>query len=363
MKDLEKCKEKIRKMKPLIIDNLIAKIPIIQGGMGIGVSLSKLAGAVSKEGAIGVISTAQIGFMEDDYNTNPEEANLRAVKSHILKAREIAPKGILGVNIMVATKNYSKYVIAAIEAGIDMIISGAGLPLELPKLAEGTNTKLVPIVSSLKGTKLILKMWKNKNNKIPDAIIIEGPEAGGHLGFKPEQLEDIKHLHHENEVKSIIDYVREFSKEVGKKIPIITAGGISNRKKFKHQLRDLGVDGVQISTKFVTTIECDAHDDFKKAYLNCKKQDIIIVKSPVGMPGRAIKNKFMEKVKLERVPAIKCKNCIIPCKPASTPYCITEALINAVKGNVDEGLVFCGARAYKEKRIKSVKEVISELAF
>jgi len=355
MNDSEKC-------KPLVIGDLVAKVPIIQGGMGIGVSLSRLAGAVAKEGAIGVISTAQIGFLEDDYNENPEEANLKAIKKHVQKAREIAPKGIIGVNIMVATKNYARYVKAAIEAGIDLIISGAGLPLELPKLSKGSNTKIIPIVSSLKGTKLILKMWKTKDDKLPDAIIIEGPEAGGHLGFKPEDLDDIPALNYEEEIKSIIEYVKEYSEEQGTKIPVITAGGIDTREKFLHQL-ELGADGVQISTKFVTTEECDASDAFKQAYINCKEEDIVIVKSPVGMPGRAIRNSFMNRVKTERVPAKKCKACVTPCKPATTPYCITEALINAVKGNLEEGLIFCGAYAYKENRIKTVKEVIAEFAY
>lgn len=362
MKDLEKCKQMDPRIKPLVIGDLVAKIPIIQGGMGIGVSLSRLAGAVAKEGAIGIISTAQIGFTEEDYDKNPEEANLKAIKKHIDKAREIAPKGIIGVNIMVATKNYARYVKAAIEAGIDMIISGAGLPLELPKLSKGSNTKIIPIVSSLKGTKLILKMWKTKDDKIPDAIIVEGPLAGGHLGFKSEDLDDIDSLNYEEEIKSIIEYVKEYSDEHGQKIPVITAGGIDTKEKFLHQL-EIGADGVQIATKFITTEECDASDKYKQAYIDSTEEDIVIVKSPVGMPGRAIKNKFMDKVKVQRVPAVRCKGCVTPCKPATTPYCISEALINAAKGNIEEGLLFCGAFAYKENRIRTVKDVIAEFVY
>lgn len=346
-------------MDPLIIGNLTAKIPIIQGGMGVGISLSQLAGAVAKEGGVGVISTAQIGYQENDYDTNPLEANLRAIKKHVQKAREIAPKGILGVNIMVATKNYAQYVKAAIEAGIDVIISGAGLPLELPKLSNNSSTKLIPIVSSLKATRIICKIWKAKSNYIPDAIIIEGPEAGGHLGFKEEELKDIPSMNYDEEIKSIIEYIKNFSKDSGKEIPVISAGGIDTKEKFNHQFQ-LGVKGVQIGSKFVTTYECDAHENFKNAYINCKKEDIVIVKSPVGMPGRAIKNKFMERVSKERVPTKKCKNCVTPCNPSTTPYCISDALINAVKGNIENALLFCGAMAYKETHIRSVKEVVAD---
>lgn len=345
--------------KPLIIGDLIARIPIIQGGMGVGVSLSSLAGSVAREGGIGVISTAQIGFMEEDFHTNTLEANLRAIGKHILKAREIANGGILGVNIMVATKNYARYVKAAIEAGIDIIISGAGLPLELPKLAKDSKTKIIPIVSSLKATELILKMWLRKDGVLPDAVIIEGPKAGGHLGFKYEDIESKTTEEFENEIKDIIKYVHEFSDKYGKSIPVITAGGIDSKEAYLRQF-ELGADGVQISTKFVTTVECDAHENFKQAYINSKQEDIVIVKSPVGMPGRAIKNKFVEMVSENRLPIKKCHGCIISCKPESTQYCITDALINAAVGNIDEALVFCGANAYKETEIRSVKEVMDE---
>lgn len=346
-------------LKPLVIGDLIAKNPIVQGGMGVGISLGSLAGAVAREGGIGVISTAQIGFMEDDFEQNTLEANMRAIRKHIARARQGARNGILGVNIMVATKNYSRYVKEAIEAGIDLVISGAGLPLELPGLAKGSKTKLVPIVSSLKATQIIFKMWLKKDNVLPDAVIVEGPEAGGHLGFKAEELEEMKASDYDEEIRKIVKLVRDYSLQYNKNIPIITAGGISCKEEFLHQFA-LGADGVQISTKFVTTAECDAHENFKKAYLDCTKEDIIIVKSPVGMPGRAIKNEFTERVKSQRVPAVKCRGCIIPCKPESTRYCISDALINAAKGHMESALIFCGAKAYNESEIKSVREVIDE---
>jgi NAD(P)H-dependent flavin oxidoreductase YrpB (nitropropane dioxygenase family) len=343
----------------LKIGNLTAKLPIIQGGMGVGISLSSLAGAVSAEGGIGVISTAQIGFTEPDFDKNPLEANLKMIGEHIKRARNIAPKGILGVNIMVATQNYAKYVKEAIKNGIDLVISGAGLPLELPELAKGTSTKLVPIVSSLKSASVILKMWDKKSNVAPDAIIIEGPKAGGHLGFRPEQLENIDDAAYDEEIKSIIEITKDYGTKYSKHIPVIVAGGIRNKEDMEHYF-SIGAEGVQVATKFVPTEECDAHMAYKQAYINCKEEDIMIVKSPVGMPGRAIRNKFMERAKLGRIPVTRCHSCVISCKPAETPYCITDALVNAAKGNLDEALLFCGANAYLEDKVRTVKDVLND---
>ncbi len=345
--------------KALKIGNLTAKLPIIQGGMGVGISLSSLAGAVSARGGIGVISTAQIGFTEPDFDRNPLETNLRMIGEHIKRARKSAPAGILGVNIMVATQNYARYVKEAIKNGIDLIISGAGLPTELPEIAKGTKTKLVPIVSSLKAANVILKIWDRKNNITPDAIIIEGPKAGGHLGFLPEQLEHIDEAAYEEEIKSIIALTRGYGTKYEKEIPVIAAGGIQNKQDMEHYF-SLGADGIQVATKFVTTKECDADIKYKQAYINCKKEDIVIVKSPVGMPGRAIKNAFMERTVLGRIPIKRCHNCIKRCNPAETPYCITDALANAAKGNIDEALLFCGANAYMENRIRTVQDVLDD---
>ncbi len=345
--------------KALKIGNLTAKLPIIQGGMGVGISLSSLAGAVSAKGGIGVISTAQIGFTEPDFDRNPLETNLRMIGEHIKRARKLAPSGILGVNIMVATQNYARYVKEAIKNGIDLIISGAGLPVELPEIAKGTMTKLVPIVSSLKAANVILKMWDRKNNIIPDAIIIEGPKAGGHLGFRLEQLEHMDEAAYEEEIKRIIALTRDYGNKYGKDIPVIVAGGIQNKQDMEHYFF-LGADGIQVATKFVTTEECDADIKYKQAYINCKKEDIIIVKSPVGMPGRAIRNAFMEQVLLGRIPIKRCHHCIKTCNPADAPYCITDALDNAARGNIDEALLFCGANAYMEDKIRTVQDVLDD---
>lgn len=348
------------KYEPLVIGNLIAKKPIVQGGMGVGVSLSSLAGAVAKEGGIGVISTAQIGYRESDYEQNPLEANLRAVASEIKKAKEIAEGGVVGVNIMYATRYYEKYVEAACKAGVDLIITGAGLPAELPKLVEGYDVKIAPIVSSVKSANVILKMWDRKYNRTADMVVIEGPKAGGHLGFKPEEVESITDADYKKEITGIMEAVDVYGEKYNCHIPIVVAGGVSDAKKVR-EMMELGADGVQVASRFVTTYECDASQEFKNAYLNAKKEDIVIVKSPVGMPGRAINNKFMEETKNGMKPITKCYQCIKGCQAKDIPYCITKALVNSVKGNTENGLVFCGADTWKQNKMQSVKEVLQEL--
>ncbi|MDE7358464.1 MAG: nitronate monooxygenase, partial [Lachnospiraceae bacterium] len=242
-------------VKPLRIGDLVARVPVIQGGMGVGVSLSSLAGNVAKEGGIGVISTAQIGYRESDFDADPIGANLRAIGTEITKAREIARDGILGVNIMVATRKYEEYVREAVAAGIDLIISGAGLPMDLPKIVGAAKTKLAPIVSSVKSAQVIMKYWWKKYRRLPDAVVIEGPLAGGHLGFHKEQLADIGGLHYDEEVKAIIAQVNEMAAEHEAEIPVVMAGGIYTRGDMEHYL-EMGASGVQMATRFVTTYEC-----------------------------------------------------------------------------------------------------------
>lgn len=346
-------------IKPLNIGNLIAKIPIIQGGMGVGVSLSGLAGAVAKEGAIGIISAAHPGYLEEDFETNTLAANLRGLAKHIKKAKEISSNGIIGVNVMVAMNNYVEHVKTAIEAGADLIISGAGLPLNLPEITKNSSIKIAPIVSSSKAVRVILNYWKKHFNKTADAIVVEGPLAGGHLGFKKNNLDDeIKNF--DNNILNVINEVKNFEKEFNKSIPVVVAGGVFTHEDFIKCL-NLGASGVQVATQFVATHECDAHVNFKNAYVNAKKEDIELTISPVGMPGRAIKNNLTEKLKNGKIKVTKCYNCLIPCNPADTPYCISSALIKAVKGDVENGLVFCGANAYKIDKIVSVKDIISKL--
>lgn len=346
-------------LKPLKIGDLTAKIPVIQGGMGVGISLSGLAGAVAASGGIGVISTAQIGYRSENFYKDPQGCNLHAIKEEINKARKIAGSGIIGVNIMVATKRYEEYVKAAVAAGVDIIISGAGLPMTLPELVGKAKTKIAPIVSSLKSAQVILKYWGKKYDRLPDMVVIEGPLAGGHLGFKGEQLTQMEELNYDGEIRKIIEHVTEYAGEYGKEVPVVIAGGIYTREDAEHAF-SLGASGVQVGTRFVTTYECDASEAYKQAYIDAAKEDIIIVNSPVGMPARAISNEFTRRAGEGRIPPERCSGCIITCNPAETPYCITQALIHAVKGNIKEGLLFCGANAYKAKKLEYVKDIMEE---
>jgi len=353
-------KEKNMKYPELKIGDLIAKVPIIQGGMGVGISLSNLAAAVANEGGIGVISAAMIGFLEKDIMTNFIEANIRALKREIQKAKDMT-KGIVGVNIMVALSNYADMVITSIKEKADIIFAGAGLPLDLPKyLVDGAKTKLVPIVSSAKAAKIIILRWLQRFNYLPDAFVVEGPKAGGHLGFKPQQIFnsefDLKII-----VKQVIETVKPFAEKFKKNIPVIAAGGIYSKEDIK-QMIDLGADGVQMGTRFVSTEECDADIEFKKSYINAKKEDIEIIKSPVGLPGRAINNKFLEDVNKGIKKPFKCPyHCIKTCNFKEAPYCISIALANAQKGRFDYGFAFAGSNAYRIDKITTVKELIKEL--
>lgn len=349
------------KTKPLVMGDIKAEVPVIQGGMGVGISLGGLAGAVAGEGGIGIISAAQIGFREPDFDSNPLEANLRAIKKEYDKAREIAPKGVIGFNIMVAMRHYETYVQAAIDAGADLIISGAGLPTQLPQIAKESPVKLAPIVSTDKSAKVILKYWDRKYNRIPDLLIIEGPRAGGHLGFTGEQLQEYTDEVYDTEIEKILNTVKEYEAKYGKKIPAAIAGGIETKEQAAHAF-SLGADAIQVATRFVTTKECDADIRYKEAYLQAESEDIVIVKSPVGMPGRAIKNDFMKRVMAgEQIPHSPCHGCLHKCNPAEIPYCITDALIHAAKGETKDALLFCGAYAYKANQLETVKEVIDSL--
>ena len=343
-----------------MIGDLTAKIPVIQGGMGVGISLSRLAGSVAACGGVGVISTAQIGWREPDFREHPFEANHRAIGKEIQKAREIAEGGIIGVNIMVATQRYEEYVKTAVKAGVDLIISGAGLPIDLPKYVEGTKTKIAPIVSSLKSLNVICRMWERKYKKAPDLVVIEGPKAGGHLGFSREELDTFTDESYDGVIRSIIEKVKEYGEKFSKKIPVVVAGGIYDRADMDHAL-SLGADGVQMGTRFVTTEECDAAPEYKQAYIRAEKEDICIVQSPVGMPGRAIKNAFMDRVKTEKCRIEHCYHCIVTCRPAEIPYCITQALVNAAEGRVEDALLFCGSNACRSHKIEKVEDIMKEL--
>lgn len=344
----------------LKIGDLVSKLPVIQGGMGVGISLSKLASAVATEGGIGVIAAAMAGIGEPDISQNSTEANVRAIKREIKKAREWT-KGILGVNIMVALTNFSDMVKASLEERIDVIFSGAGLPLDLPGyLKEGLNTKLVPIVSSGRAAKIICQKWLSRFDYLPDAFVVEGPMAGGHLGFKAEQLDDPK-FSLEKLVADVLEAVKPFTRAGLPSIPVIAAGGVFTGSDIKKYLK-LGASGVQMGTRFVATHECDADDAFKQMYINAKEEDIVVIKSPLGLPGRAVRNQFLSDVESGERKPVRCPfHCIRTCEMKKSPYCIAMALDCARKGKLKNGFAFAGKNAYRVKNIISVRELINTL--
>ena len=345
--------------KSLRIGDLVARTPIVQGGMGVGISLSGLASAVANAGGIGVIAAAGIGLLEPDGFTDFLGANIRALRREIRRARELS-KGLLGVNIMVALSNFGDLVRTAIEEGIDVIFSGAGLPVNLPEyLKEGVRTKLVPIISSGRAAALIAKRWLDKYGYRPDAFVVEGPKAGGHLGFKREQLEDPKYAL-EALIPEVIEAIAPFA-DGDHPIPVIAGGGVYTGADIRKMLK-LGAAGVQMATRFVATEECDADPAFKQSYVSASEGDLEIIASPVGMPGRAIRNKFLDDVEAGKKAPYSCPyHCIVTCDPQKAPYCISLALLNAQRGRLDKGFAFAGANAPRVDKIVPLKTLVETL--
>lgn len=351
----------------LRIGELVAKRPIVQGGMGVGISLSGLASAVANEGGIGVIACAMIGMKEPDVAKNPLEANLRALRLEIDKARSMT-NGVLGVNIMVALTTFSQMVRTAIEKKIDVIFSGAGLPLDMPKYLreaceekkEDFKTKLVPIISSARAASVIARKWLSHFDYLPDAFVLEGPKAGGHLGFKREEIDDPAFAL-EALLPQVVDTAKALEDKYGKAVPVIAAGGVYSGSDIKKMI-ELGASGVQMATRFVATHECDADDRFKQAYVNAKEGDATIISSPVGMPGRALFNDFIKASREGLTKPFKCIfHCVKTCEQEKTPYCIGQVLLNAMRGNLDKGFAFCGANVHRVDRIMSVQELVRSL--
>ncbi|MEW5774941.1 MAG: nitronate monooxygenase family protein [Thermodesulfobacteriota bacterium] len=354
--------KKINDFPPLRIGALTARTPIVQGGMGVGISLSGLASAVANQGGVGVISAAAIGLVNPPQPSLGYEEDCRAVlRREIRRARELSPQGILGVNIMVALTNYADMVRVSAEAGIDVIFSGAGLPLDLPgQLPEGAATLLSPIVSSPRAAAVISKRWLSRFDRLPDAVVVEGPKAGGHLGFSREQIDDPAFAL-EALVPEVVEALKPFEDKAGRAIPVIAAGGCYTGADIRKFL-DMGAAAVQMGTRFVATEECDADPAFKQAYLDAKPGDDTIIQSPVGLPGRALMNPFLEQVGNGRKKPVNCPyHCIRTCDPEKSPYCISLALMSAQRGFTDRGFVFAGANVHRVDRITTVKELIDEL--
>ena len=349
-------------LKSVDLGGKCLEIPIIQGGMGVGISLSRLAGNVAKNGGMGVISAAHPGYREADFYADPCGANRRAIVDEVKKAKEISGgRGLVAVNLMTAAKDYDEMAKAIVKSGADAIISGAGLPLNLPKLTKGADILLAPIVSSGKAARLIASAWDRRHGTAPDFIIIEGCEAGGHLGFKREDLLENSCEKLEDILPRVQKEIQPYREKYNKKIPVFVAGGIYDGKDIAKFIQ-LGADGVQMGTRFIATEECDADTAFKQAVVDAKKEDIAIVQSPAGFPGRAVMNDFMKKVK-ERgnISISKCLDCLTPCTPQDTPYCISQALIQAAKGNIGSGLVFVGSNAWRVNEITTVEKLMNTL--
>lgn len=347
-------------MKPLKLGNLEIAVPVIQGGMGVGISLSGLASAVANEGGVGVISSAGLGILYKDLSSNYLEASILGLKEEIRKARE-KTLGVIGINVMVAMTNFADMIKTSISEKVDIIIAGAGLPLDLPSyLTKGSVTKLIPIVSSARAARIICDKWKSNYNYLPDAVIVEGPKAGGHLGFSVDQLGDNNYTL-EKLVPEIATELKTFEEKYDQRIPLFAAGGIYTGEDIDNIMK-LGASGVQMGTRFVTTHECDASSGFKQTYIDAEEKDIEIIKSPVGMPGRAILSNFIKKVKEGKKQPQKCPfKCIKTCDIDKSPYCIIIALVNAFKGNFENGFAFAGSNASRATQISSVKEIFQSL--
>lgn len=335
-----------------------AKLPIVQGGMGVGISLSRLAGAVAKCGGVGTISGVHPGYRDPEFAKDPFRSNLRAIGRELSLARQIAPGGVIGFNFMSVMNHYEEYVREAITQGADFIVSGAGLPTGLAKLAQGTKTAILPIVSSARALRLIVKSWL-RVDKLPDAVVVEGPLAGGHLGFKYDDVVSGDFPSLEDCLTEVLTYVRTLEETYHTKIPVIAGGGVQTQADVTH-LMQLGAAGVQVGTRFVVTEECDAGQDFKNAYLRAKPEDIQIIKSPVGLAARALDGDLLHKAEKQgRIPVNHCYQCMAQCKPNEIKYCISQALIDSVQS--PDGLVFCGAGVSSLTGMTTVPEVISDL--
>lgn len=352
------------KMPSLQIGNLVAEVPIIQGGMGVSVSLSSLASAVANEGGVGIISATGIGMIIPGFEKDFRVANVTALKNELYKSR-ILTKGLIGINLLLAITDFDDLARVAMEEGADMIFIGAGLPLKIPKILtleklKKHPIKLVPIVSSVRATRIIFDYWAKEFNIIPDAVVVEGPLAGGHLGFKKSQIDSPDYAI-ERVIPPILEEVKKFEILFNKHVPVIAAGGIYTGEDIYKFLK-MGVHGVQMATRFVTTYECDASEELKLAYIKSKKEDIVIIDSPVGMPGRAIHNHFLEDVAIGIKKPFKCPwKCLKTCDYHEAPYCIALALKNAKEGQIAEGFCFAGANAYRAEKIISVKELMNTI--
>lgn len=347
------------KLKPLVINGKTVTFPIIQGGMGIRISLSKLANACMNSGIAATISAAQVGFLKKGFKKDPLKANKEAIIEEVNKIRKENPDGVLGVNLMHAVNDYDKYARFLSTLDIDYIVSGAGLPLDLPEYIKDSNVKGAFIVSSARACRLLLKSWDRRYQFMPEFIVCEGPLAGGHLGFSKDDFEQGKVESLEDIVLATKEVVKTYEEKYNITIPIIAAGGIHDGHDMAKML-EIGAQGVQLATRFITTNECDASDEYKQMIIDSKEEDIVRVESPAGLPGRAVRNHLTKVLETSRIKVSYCVNCLKTCKKVGIPYCITEQLGNSASGDRN-GLIFTGAKAYLIDRLDSVENVIREI--
>jgi len=356
--------------EPLQIGKYSIEKPIVQGGMGVGISWDQLAGTVSAEGGLGVISAVGTGYYKNKTYAKKlvegrplSEANFYSKEGFhaiVENARKICGDKPLAANILYAINDYGRVVKDACEAGIDIIITGAGLPTNMPEFTEGyPDVALVPIVSSAKALKIICKRWKKRYDRVPDAVVVEGPKSGGHQGFTYEQCKLP-----ENQLENIVGPVVEEAALWGD-IPVIAAGGVWDKSDIEDML-SRGARGVQMGTRFIGTYECDAHANFKKVLLDAKEEDIVLMSSPVGYPAQGVVTNLTHLVEKREGPAIKCiSNCVAPCKRGEEAkvvgFCIADRLSDAYEGNTETGLFFSGTNGYRLNKIISVKELMQKL--
>ncbi|MBD3379607.1 MAG: nitronate monooxygenase [Candidatus Omnitrophica bacterium] len=342
------------------------KVPIIQGGMGVRVSTAPLAAAVAECGAAGTIASVGLPPDTPENRADVPKSSREHLKKQIRQARSLTD-GVIGVNIMVALSNYEDMVRTAAGEGADFIISGAGLPVSMPEFAEGSETRLIPLIASARGLKVLLRTWERRYKRLPDAVIVEGPLSGGHIaGYSLEELKDPGHKMRKDNVlekalQDVIELVGEYGKRFNKHIPVIAAGGVFDGKDMARFFR-LGAEGVQIGTRFVATDECSVAEEFKQLYLASGEKDLVFVQSPVGMPARVIKTKFLEDVLRGEKKDFNCNyRCLRTCDPSTVQFCIAKALIDAAEGDIDNAIVLAGANIERVTRIMPVRELISEI--
>ncbi len=347
------------KIPALDIGDIHAPFPLIQGGMGVRVSLARLAAAVANEGGIGTIAAVGLGDIEAS-KTDFETVSRNALIHEIRRAKSMTD-GPIAVNILGVLSNARDLIQTSVREGIKIIVSGASLPLKLPEMVEDATVKLLPIISSGRAADLVLRTWDKRYARTADAVVLEGPLAGGHLGFSFEQLREPEKYALPILLPEVLAAVKPFEEKYGRKIPVVAGGGIFTGTDIARMLQ-AGASGVQMATRFVCTDECEVAPEFKQAYLDSKEDDIVIINSPVGLPGRAIHNQFLRNLEAGTLERLKCPyRCLTTCNIAEARYCIAQALVSAYQGDMDKGLVFCGQNACRVNEIVSIKKLIAEL--